>query len=117
MIEPGAVWSVAGGLVVAIIGALSAVGVRRTREATSMRDAWDRIDGLQHDVDSNRRALRITEEGMDALWSWSQRAIREWGQSDGPPAFTSDEKGAIARARRAVELSTGPQPIIEASRG
>lgn len=110
--EPGVLFSSAVGVVVALLGVLSAVAVRRTREATTMKDAWDRIDLLTRDVDANRRALRITEEGMDALWRWSQRVMEDWGTTAVPPAFTPSEERSIGRARKAVELTTGPIPKV-----
>lgn len=113
MIDPGAVFAVGGSLLVAALTAGASIVVRRSREGTSMRDAWDRIDGLQAGMDANRRALRITEDGLDAMWRWTQRVLAAWPSGSTPPSPTASEQRDISRARHAVELSTGPIPKLQ----
>lgn len=112
----GALATVLAAVLAALIGGLFTVLVRRSREAVSMSSAWDRIDRLQGDLDRVRVAVRIGEEGFDAMWSWSGRVRQDWGRTDTPPEFTQDEQRAIARARRSIEIADTAEVSVVAGR-
>jgi hypothetical protein len=115
--DSGAIVAVLSSLAVTGLTGLLALRLKRTREATSMTDAWGRIDGLQRQVDEGRRAQRITEDGLDAMWRWTQRVLTAWPGTTAPPAPSASEQRDISRARHALELSTGPIPKQEVGAG
>ena len=101
----GGLIAVGASVVVSLIAAAASLIVRRTREATAMTDAWDRIDALTIGQERLRVSQRITEDGFDALYRWHRRARERWNRDPQPPEFTGDEDRAIRRARQSLEIA------------
>jgi hypothetical protein len=112
----GVLGTILAAVLAALIGGIFTLAVRRSREAVSMTSAWNRIDQLQKDLDVVRIAVRIGEEGFDAMWSWGRRVRDGWNRDEQPPAFTDEEDRAIRRARRSIEIADTTEVPIQTER-
>lgn len=93
-------------IIVAVVGAVGLIVVRRTRGPVAIQDLWaenrqlradlqaleEKVDGLLHTRETQLTVNRIMGEGFDALSAGVARLTSQ-------PTFTPAELAAISRAR------------------
>lgn len=109
----GALVSIGGAVAVAAITAYGAVRARRTREPTSVKDAWDENRLTRAEADSERAASialerRVAYQGnaLVVLWRYCQRLVASWGQPE-MPELTQFDRATIERVIE--DVSTPPE--------
>jgi hypothetical protein len=103
-------WVIPGAsVIVAIIGAIALIVVRRTRGPVAIQDLWTenrqlrtdmtsleaKVDKLIASKETQLTVNRIMSEGFDALSGYVERTTEQGHQ----PSYTSSEALAIHRAR------------------
>lgn len=111
-------WIVPGATVLAALIAFAGVlVVNKTRKPVATQDLWSENRALRTEVreqgerinmieekfekrdEERRRTIGLLGSGFDAFLHYIERIRPQWGQGDGMPPFTDDERQAIDLAR------------------